>query len=60
VRIELNCRQCGSNKFALGRQLSDEAVVRCLNCGHVIGTMGELKERVAAEVLKRSSVDTDS
>jgi uncharacterized Zn finger protein len=57
VRIELNCRECGSNKFALGRPLADDALVRCLNCGHEIGTMAALKEQVAAEVLKRASIE---
>jgi DNA-directed RNA polymerase subunit RPC12/RpoP len=53
VRIEMNCRKCGSNKFALGGPLADDAMIRCLSCGHKIGTMAELKERVAAEVMKR-------
>lgn len=57
MRIELNCACCGNNKFTLSGDVADNAVVRCLNCGHHIGTMREVKERVAAEVLKRAQVD---
>jgi len=56
VRIELNCAQCGKNRFNLEQGIADHAVVSCQDCGHRIGTIAELKERVAAEVLKRSAV----
>jgi DNA-directed RNA polymerase subunit RPC12/RpoP len=56
VRIELNCAQCGKNRFNLEQGVADHAVVSCQDCGHRIGTIAELKERVAAEVLKRSAV----
>ena len=49
------CRECGSNRFGLDPDLDDEAHVECQDCGHKIGTLAELKERVAAEVLSRSS-----
>jgi DNA-directed RNA polymerase subunit RPC12/RpoP len=56
VRIELNCAQCGKNRFNLEQGVADHAIVSCQDCGHRIGTIAELKERVAAEVLKRSAV----
>ena len=54
MRIDLSCVQCGKNRFNLEEGLADDAHVRCAECGHQIGTLAELKERVAAEVLKRS------
>jgi hypothetical protein len=30
-------------------------MVRCSECGHEIGTMDELKERVAGEVMRRAN-----
>jgi uncharacterized Zn finger protein len=55
MRIELNCAECGKNSFDLGRGAGDDSLIRCQSCGHEIGTMGELKERVAAEVTKRAA-----
>lgn len=56
LRIEMNCAVCGQNRFTILEGLDDDAAdVNCSECGHHIGTMGELKERVAAEVLSRSS-----
>jgi predicted nucleic acid-binding Zn ribbon protein len=55
MRIELNCADCGQNRFTIVQGMDDDAVVRCAECGHRVGTMAELKERIAAEVLKGSS-----
>ena len=55
MRIELNCRECGGNRFTLDRELDDLSVVQCEECGHRIGLLVELKEQVAQEVLARSS-----
>ena len=52
MRIELNCASCGNNSFNLGHGVENDSHIRCNACGHKIGTMAELKERVAAEVLK--------
>jgi DNA-directed RNA polymerase subunit RPC12/RpoP len=54
MRIELTCAECHKNSFNLGHGVEDDSVIRCTSCGHEIGTMAELKERVAAEVLKRA------
>jgi len=43
------------NRFNLDQGIADHAAVSCEECGHFIGTIGDLKERVAAEVLKRSA-----
>lgn len=55
MRIELTCAECGKNRFNLGHGAEDDSVIRCDFCGHVIGTLAELKERVAAEVLRRAA-----
>jgi hypothetical protein len=38
--------------------MGDDEIVYCSDCGHRIGTMAELKERVAAEVLKHAAPAT--
>jgi uncharacterized Zn finger protein len=55
MRIELTCAECGKNSFNLGHGTEDDSVIRCHACGHVIGTLAELKERLAAEVMKRAA-----
>ena len=55
MRIELNCAVCGSNRFTLDHAAADDSHVACDECGHQIGTMGELKKRVADEVLRHSA-----
>jgi DNA-directed RNA polymerase subunit RPC12/RpoP len=56
MRIELNCRECGGNRFTLDQEASDHAHVDCEDCGHHIGTVGELKRLVAEEVMRRARV----
>lgn len=60
MRIELTCAVCGNNRFALDGDIANEAYVKCADCGHNIGTMGELKQRIADEVMKRAVIrDTE-
>ena len=54
MRIELNCAECGENRFDSTKAVDGDAVVCCDACGHKIGTLAELKERVAADVMKRA------
>lgn len=54
MRIELNCAECGENRFTIIQAMENGTVVRCSECGRKLGTMEELKERVAAEVMKRA------
>lgn len=53
MRIELNCAKCGGNRFSIEKYSADDTRIRCEDCEHDIGTLAELKERVAAEVLGR-------
>ena len=55
MRIELNCAECGQNRFTIVRGMEDAETVFCSNCGHSIGTMADLKARVAAEVERRAN-----
>jgi hypothetical protein len=55
MRIQLQCAVCGKNSFNLGHGTEDDSIIRCNFCEHVIGTMAELKERIAAEILKRAA-----
>lgn len=56
MRIELNCRECGGNHFSLDHEATDDARVDCDDCGHHIGTVGELKRKVAEEVMRRARI----
>ena len=55
MRIELNCAVCGKNSFNLGHGAADDSAICCKSCGHEIGTMAELKQRVAEEVLRHAA-----
>lgn len=55
MRIDLNCAECGSNRFSLDKGNDDDANIRCEDCGRKIGTLAELKAKIAEEVMKRSS-----
>ena len=58
MRIELECAVCGSNNFKLDNKIEDDAQVICDDCGHEIGSMAELKKKVADEVMKRARPQT--
>ena len=54
MRIEIKCAKCGSNRFSIDGAAADDTRIRCEDCNHELGSLGELKERVASEVLERS------
>jgi hypothetical protein len=51
MRIELNCAVCGNNHFRLEHAQDDDALISCEDCGHLVGSLGQLKERVTEQVL---------
>lgn len=55
MKIQLNCAECENTRFNLSDADTDWSVVVCEDCGHVVGTFAELKQKVADEVLKRAS-----
>jgi ribosomal protein S27E len=48
--IELNCPKCGNNRFTFPSK--DHEPVSCDFCGEAIGTYAEVKDRIAAEVVR--------
>lgn len=54
MKIELACAACGQNRFTLDEASTDDCLVTCRDCGHEIGTLGQLKSRVAEEVISRA------
>lgn len=53
MRIELACAECGRNRFSFPPEGTDQDIVTCGDCGHEIGTLASLKDRVAKLVLGR-------
>lgn len=53
MRIELTCAACGKNRFAFPEGGDDGSNVVCEDCGHLVGTMGALKEAVAQAVIQK-------
>lgn len=54
MRIELNSAVCGQNRFGRAENVADVALIIGDECGHQTRTLAELKERIAAEVLRRA------
>ena len=55
VRIELACAVCGKNRFSFPEEGGDDSThVSCEDCGHVVGSMGELKQAFAEAVINRT------
>jgi uncharacterized Zn finger protein len=54
MRIELTCAVCGKNNFEFPAGGGDQNAVTCGECGHFVGTMGDLKDAVARAVIERS------
>jgi uncharacterized Zn finger protein len=54
MRIELACAACGKNRFVFPEGGDDSTIVACEDCGHIIGSMGELKQAVAEAVISKS------
>ena len=50
VAIDLSCPACGSNRIDFNQAVSDACEVSCEECGRALGTFGELKAMVAAQV----------
>ena len=55
LKIELSCSQCGGNRFSLAEAAEDDSGISCEDCGETLGTLGELKRRVASRVLQKPS-----
>jgi hypothetical protein len=51
MMIEIDCSRCGENDFGLNLAADDLSLVICQRCGQELGTLGEVKRRVAEHVL---------
>lgn len=54
MRIELTCAHCGENHFRLDEAQADDSLISCEECGHLVGSLGQLKQQVAEQVLASS------
>jgi uncharacterized Zn finger protein len=52
LRVDLSCGQCGSNRLAIPAEADDDSLIVCEECGHALGSLGELKSRVEKAVLR--------
>ena len=55
MKIELNCAQCGSNRFIYPLKFTDTSVIICADCGHEVGTVAELQQKVMDELERHSA-----
>ena len=53
MRIELSCAKCGGNRFDYPMVLKDDALITCADCGHEIGTVGDLQRMVIEQLNDR-------
>ncbi len=52
LKIDLSCGACGSNRLDIPAQATDDSAVACQECGHALGSLGDLKTRVEQAVLR--------
>ena len=50
MRVELSCAECGGNNFSLDEAVGDDSQIVCRDCGHEVGTFGQVKELLLAEL----------
>ena len=53
MRIDLTCAECGGNRFDYPLVLEDEASITCADCGHTIGTVADLQQKVLDALAER-------
>jgi uncharacterized Zn finger protein len=54
MRIDLSCAECGQNDFRLDEVKDPLALITCNECGHLVGTLQTLQDRVL-EQLRQSN-----
>jgi uncharacterized Zn finger protein len=55
MKIDLRCRECGGNHFRIDTVKRDDAIITCQECGHQVGTLGDVKKQVVAQVRDSTS-----
>ena len=54
MKIELHCSVCGGNRFNYPLVLTDDELIFCADCNHVIGTVADLQKKVIEQLAKQS------
>jgi uncharacterized Zn finger protein len=52
MRIDLSCAECGQNVFRLDQFDDPLALIKCNECGHLVGTLQSLQERAVEQLLQ--------
>lgn len=55
VSVEIHCEACGSANYSLPGSESDDAIVRCNDCGADQGSIGQLKAALVQQILDQSA-----
>lgn len=55
MKIELNCARCGGNRFEYPLVLKDDSVITCADCGHEVGTVAQLQQKLIEELERHSA-----
>lgn len=50
MHVDLSCAVCGNNNFSLDEAERDDSQVVCRECGHEVGTFGDVKVLLLAEL----------
>ena len=60
MKIELNCADCGSNRFIYPFKFRDDSMIVCADCAHEIGSVAALKQQVVDQIASQSAGDLPS
>lgn len=52
LTIDLSCGECGGNRIRIPALATDDSAIVCEDCGHRLGSLGELKLQVERAVLR--------
>ena len=52
LSVDLSCGRCGGNRLEIPARADDESPIACQDCGHSLGSLGEIKSRVEQAVLR--------
>jgi hypothetical protein len=50
MKIELTCAKCGSHHFSYPLRFTNASVITCADCGHEVGTVAGLQQKVMDEL----------
>ena len=59
MRVELSCAVCGGNNLGLDEAETDSSEIACRDCGHEVGTFGQVKAIVLPELTQLRTRKSD-